>query len=437
MFNVDPGVYALGRFLSWMIFYYVFTSLYKRPKIYLTAILVVISLLADALLGNYSYLIAAILIYLLLWHKWKLNFLLINSILLTSLFRLISESIANTTIIIFHNNNLMTKSLVGSFIFVAMNTLIRLLIAVIFVYVYKHFNIENNWNVAKSKLLSLLLLYLFAVIYIFMYFIQKLQAYSDLIVSILLFILVQCIFIVLIFLKENQTQQIAYNRELTKEQLKNLKMYTNQLEKDQITLRDFEANYKGVIAGLRTVAKDGNYDEMQQSLSKLENYSDGYFDNISMQLFKDLNNVHNPYLKSLLISKLTLINQNKINCHFECRDAIDDIYINIFDLVRLLGISIDNAIEATKGQKDSEIQIAIVKEATQTSFLINNTKTDQTDLSTMMQEGYSTKQHHSGFGMVNVQDIKKKYPNLFVQYRQKDNWFNLSILIIESEGGKI
>jgi len=208
-------------------------------------------------------------------------------------------------------------------------------------------------------------------------------------------------------------------------------MYTDQLEHDQIKLRGFERNYKNTISDLKIIAQKGDYQKMDDSLGILEDYSDSYFDNISMQLFKDLNNVQNPYLKSLLISKLTLIHQNNIVCHFECRYVVDDALINIFDLVRLLGISFDNAIEATKDQPASEIQAAIIQEKQQLSFVINNTVKSETSVSEMMQDGFTTKQHHSGFGLVNVQDIKKKYPNLFVQYRKNGQWFTLNIIIIK------
>ncbi|MCS6109301.1 hypothetical protein DWV12_18635, partial [Clostridium botulinum] len=219
--------------------------------------------------------------------------------------------------------------------FIIVNLLVQLAISITLIYLYEKFNIEENWNIAKSALFGLLIGYLFIVIFLFMRIIQHYQAYSDLISSIMLFILIQCIFIVIIFLKGNQTQRQTHTRELTKKQLKNLKMYTHQLEHDQIKLRGFERNYKGTIAGLKEIAKTGDFQQMQTSLGTLEDYSNSYFDNISMQLFKDLNNVQNPYLKSLLISKLTLIHQNQIECHFECRDVVSDGFINIFDLVRL------------------------------------------------------------------------------------------------------
>lgn len=431
MIYVDPSVYAIGRILAWILFYLIFWVIYQPKKTYPLILIGLVSILLDIFFTKAAFLVTILLLYLGLNGFKKINLFLINAILLDSFLKLIGDILSQTTTILFFGNHLTTKTILGSCLYVGLGFLVRLILSLAFLFFYKRFEIEENWHIKTSSLFSLLFGYLYVVINIFMSIVSHFQAYSDLISGIMLFILIQCIFILIIFLKGNQIQKSDYTRELTKEQLKNLKMYTDQLEHDQIKLRGFEQNYKGVIAGLRKVALDGDYQKMQQSLSQLEDYSDSYFDNISMQLFKDLNNVQNPYLKSLLISKLTIINQNKTACHFECRDVVNDIPINIFDLVRLLGISIDNAIEATKNQTHGQIQIALIQEQQQLSFVINNTTTEKTDIAEMMQEGFTTKQHHPGLGMVNVQDIKKKYPNLFVQYRKNDKWFNLNIVIIK------
>ncbi|WP_334352883.1 GHKL domain-containing protein [Companilactobacillus sp. HBUAS56257] len=390
--------------------------MYPSKIIYLRFFLV-ISSLSQWYWHDISYLLVAIMLYSVLfkndsWH------LLLNTILLTSLLRLISEIVAKAMQILLPNQNI--------FIVITLNILIKLVIVVIFVFLYQRFSFKRNWQLAKSNLISYLLTYLFVVIYLFMHLIQQINA--DLLASSFLFIMLQIAFIVILFLKTNQTQRLAYRRELTKDQLHNLKLYTDQLEKDQLHLRKFERNYKNIFTILQMLADKNDYQAINESLHQLEIYSNSYFDNISMQLFKDLGNVQNPYLKSLLISKLTLISQNKINCQFECRDVVNQVAIDVFDLVRLLGISIDNAIEATKQQENGEIQIAIVQNG-QLIFLINNTITDKVDLQTMMQSGYTTKKNHSGFGMVNIQEIQKKYPNLFIQYHQINNQFKLSIQI--------
>lgn len=431
MIYINPAIDVIGRVLSGLVFFYVFNSLYRPNKNYIFVISAIFIVITAVFIPDYAYFINAIILYLAFQRHQKTKLLLLNTILLSSLIQLLGETLTNTAAFFFNSQNISTKTLWGSILFVSITLLIQIIISAIFIISYRYFNIEEDWNIAHSSLFGLLIGYLFIVIFFFMRIIQHYRAYSDLMSGIMLFILIQCFFIVIIFLKGNQTQAETYTRELTKEQLKNLKMYTDQLETDQIKLRGFERNYKGTIAGLRKIAKTGDYQQMKASLGTLEDYSNSYFDNISMQLFKDLNNVQNPYLKSLLISKLTLIHQNNITCHFECRDTVNDVLINVFDLVRLLGISIDNAIEATKNQKNGEIQIAIIEETAQLSFVINNTTEEHTDISDMMQEGFTTKQHHSGVGMVNVQDIKKKYPNLFVQYRKNGKWFNLNLAIIK------
>lgn len=424
-------IYTIGKLLAWLIFYGVFYSLFHFKKYYLPGFILV-SFLSEIFLKDYSYLITFSFVYIVLWHHKKWNLTLINTLLLSSLIRLIYETLADTIIA----DKISTHVISGILLFVVASFLIKVITAIVFIFLYKRFDIEEKWQIDQSSLLSILLIYLFIAIYIFMHFIQENKAYSDLTIGVFAFIIIQCVFIAVLFGKASQTQQLAYKRELTKEQLKNLKMYTDQLEKDHLHLREFEHSYKDGIATLRSVAGDGDYTAMKQALEKLEVYSNGYFDNISMQLFKDLNNVQNSYLKSLFISKLTLIHQDNIKCHFECRNVIEDIDINIFDLVRLLGISIDNAIEATKGQTGAQIQIAIVKEKQQLSFLINNTIHSETKIQTMMQEGFTTKKNHSGLGMVNVQDIKKKYPNLFVQYRKNNDWFNLNITLLDLGGAE-
>jgi hypothetical protein len=327
--------------------------------------------------------------YLFIPHQKNPDHFLINTILLSSLVKLLASILNNSTILTFLAKAISLRNFTG-YPFITIQILIELAVAAVFLFVYRTFDLENKLAIKDSSVLGLLLGYLYVVIFFFMKSIQYYQAYSDLISGILLFILIQCIFIVILFLREIQNQKVAYSRELTRNQLKNLKMYTDQLEKDQIKLRGFKHSYKDLIANLRTVADTGNYEAMTNSLSKLEDYSDSYFDNISMQLFKDLNNVKNPYLKSLLISKLTLISQHKTNCHFECKDVVDDVSINIFDLVRLLGISIDNAIEATNDQAHGEIQIAFVKDDQQLAILINNT----TDTDNSVSDIVARRLHH-------------------------------------------
>ncbi|WP_164506065.1 GHKL domain-containing protein [Companilactobacillus insicii] len=200
------------------------------------------------------------------------------------------------------------------------------------------------------------------------------------------------------------------------------------MEKEQLKLRKFKHDYKNMIVSLRSFTS--RIPELDETINKFDDYSSDYFKGQFLNQYKDLRNVENSYLKSLLISKFHTISLNETKCTFECRNKINNSSINIFDLIRLLGISIDNAIESTKGQSNGEINISIVKENNQLLFLINNTSSSTESVHKLVSEGYSTKKGHSGLGLSNIQEIKKKYPdNIISKYEKSDKWFKLELII--------
>jgi Predicted membrane-associated, metal-dependent hydrolase len=164
---VESIIYDAGKLLAWFIFYGIFYSLFKLEKYYLP-VFVLISFLSEIFLNDYSYLITFAIVYLALWRHKKWNLALINALLLTSLIRLIYETLTSTILI-----KISTRTISGVLLFVALGLLIKMFIAIIFVFLYKRFEIEEKWQIDQSALLSLLLVYLFIAIYVFMHFIQK------------------------------------------------------------------------------------------------------------------------------------------------------------------------------------------------------------------------------------------------------------------------
>ncbi|WP_164509342.1 GHKL domain-containing protein [Companilactobacillus jidongensis] len=258
--------------------------------------------------------------------------------------------------------------------------------------------------------------------------VQKYEAYKNLITEIILFLALQSSLVIFLFIYDRKRQKEKYKQNIIEEKSKNLELYTQSLEKEQLKLRKFKHDYKNMIVSLRSFTS--KIPELDETINKFDDYSSDYFKGQFLNQYKDLGNVENSYLKSLLISKFHAINLNETECTFECRDKIDNLTINIFDLIRLLGISIDNAIESTENQSNGKIGINIVKKNNQLLFLINNTSPSNGSVYKLMNEGYSTKQGHSGFGLSNIQEIKKKYPdNITSKYEKSDGWFKLELII--------
>ncbi|TGY28402.1 GHKL domain-containing protein, partial [Lactobacillus johnsonii] len=51
-------------------------------------------------------------------------------------------------------------------------------------------------------------------------------------------------------------------------------------------------------------------------------------------------------------------------------------------------------------------------------------------LSKIQQTGFSTKKNHQGLGLSNINQLKQKYPTLFVNYRINNNWFIFTLNIV-------
>ncbi|APU72450.1 GHKL domain-containing protein [Companilactobacillus crustorum] len=419
------GPHLLRIFLAWIIFYYIFNLIYHsdlspKYRIGIYSFLTVISVVINILLAGYGFIFIALAIYFCLWPKRSNNYYLINIILLNFLVKFFAIIIPSPVLMHFYPHPNTTTYEMNLII-----VLVEFIFSVAFVYFYNFFKLNNFFQSRRTAMTSILLAYIYIIFYMFLLFMQHFQAYEPLIIGIFFLILLQCLFIIIIFSVTRRRQKKVFQDQFSEEQVKNLKLYTDQLEHDQLKLRHFKHDYKNLLFSLKTVADDKDYQAMISALDKLENYFDDYLNNLSMDLYKDLNNVKNPYLKSLFISKLNKINHYHIRSFFNCSEKLDSVPINIFDLVKLLNQAIDNAILFTKRQEAGKIQLAITKEDRQLAFLINNTVANLP----------TTEREQDYLDLLNIKNLKKKYPNLFIQYSKNDKWFRFHITLI-TQGDK-
>ncbi|WP_054642934.1 GHKL domain-containing protein [Companilactobacillus kimchii] len=299
-----------------------------------------------------------------------------------------------------------------------------IVVSIIFILIYNFFNINKRLD-KKTPLTTIILGYVYLIFFTILILVQSFKNYPYFILGTLLFIVIQSFFVIIIFLYRRLRNHKAYQDKFAEEQVKNLKIYTDQLESDQLKLRHFKHDYKNLLFSLKTVVDEQDNIAMNQALDKLENYSDGYLNNLSMDLFQDIKNVHNSYLKSLLISKINTINQKDIASHFTCNQELDDLPINIFDFINLLDTAIDNAIYFTQKQNNGEIYLSINQEGQQLAFLIYNSIANQPN--TAIEE----KKHLDR--LLHIRTLRKKYSNLFIQSNQSQKWFRFNIILITKE----
>ena len=414
--------------ISRLFFLFTFFKIYNinlinKKKKMLIPIFYFLLLYIDLFMNPFFDFIYIFILYILLRNHKKDYYLLI-SIITALLIVLIAEILSSTIL-----SSIYSSINVSDIFLVTIELCVQLVEIIIFNYILHKAQMVNVFQNNKSWTPSLIGIYFFAVLLSFIYFIQRFKAYTTLISGILIFLFIQSIVVIYLFIYTYNRQKESFEKKLTHDQLENLRQYTAQLDADQKEMHKFKHDYRNILNGLNEIAIEDNNTDLKKSLNELEGYSSKYFSNISMDDFKDLEYVSNTYIKSLLLGKFKIIKANNIDCYFECKSDIDKVSINIFDLIRVLGVSIDNAIEAVKNQKEGKIKIILMNSHDQLDITIQNTVTKNIQINEIKNYGFTTKNNHSGLGLVNIQDIKKKYQNLLVHYDIADNLFSINFVI--------
>ncbi|EGE9351495.1 GHKL domain-containing protein, partial [Listeria monocytogenes] len=179
------------------------------------------------------------------------------------------------------------------------------------------------------------------------------------------------------------------------------------LEVSQQELRKFKHDYKNLLLSLKELTFENSQETFKKGIRTLEEYSEDYLNSINWQ-YSDMENLGNLYIKSLFISKIYKIQEAGIDFHFECKYFVEEVPIHVFDLIRMLGISLDNAIEAAIKAEEPKIHVAVIKEKEQLVFIIQNSSVKITEsISKLMSVGFSMKEGHLGLGLSNIQEMKK------------------------------
>lgn len=218
--------------------------------------------------------------------------------------------------------------------------------------------------------------------------------------------------------------------KLSLQQINDLKIYTQQLESSQRSLRKFKHDYQNMLLSLKLSAKKSHDKEL---IDKLAEYSSKTLEDKVLWQFNDVDNVKDELLKSLFISKLNRIFQNNIQYSFECRIVIENLSnkYNSFNIVRILGIVYDNAIEESLEFGDeAKIDTMIYQENGELEIEIRNRYRD-TDLTIqdMKKSGFTTKKNHDGLGLANIEELSQSYNDIFINYQIKDGWFTFLMVM--------
>ena len=126
----------------------------------------------------------------------------------------------------------------------------------------------------------------------------------------------------------------------------------------------------------------------------------------------------------MLSAKLIYAHESGIDVTIDIPDRVDSFPMDTVDLARILGIFLDNAMEAAPTAEQPQIGLNIIQHKAGVSIIISNRFQDNgIILHKLKQHGFSTKTGHQGIGLSNARKIISSYNNVLLETTMQRNCF--------------
>ncbi len=213
---------------------------------------------------------------------------------------------------------------------------------------------------------------------------------------------------------------------MAKEKLKqyeHLKQYTENLEQTYNNLRSFKHDYVNIIASISSYLEEKQYERLTKYFYKHIVPTRQKLVQNTESLNK-LMHIRQLEIKSLLSYKLMYALEQGISVHVDIPNDIEVFRMEPVEFTRILGIYLDNAIEAAHETSKPSIELHIADCGTHTAILLSNTFLNHgLSVADMTRLNTSTKGKDRGIGLANVQIILGRYPEIFHETYIRDNFF--------------
>lgn len=289
------------------------------------------------------------------------------------------------------------------------------------------FNIDILENINKKNKYILIANVIFAIIVIFMQ-IYLIVYYNDKLPSFI--ILINILSLIAYFGISIFSMVKTMKLEKTTADLEQEKLYNKTLQILHDNIRAFKHDFSNIIAGIGGYVETDDieglkkyYKQLLQDCSQVNNLS---------SLSPD--SINNPAVYAVLANKYYKADSLGIKINLETFIDFNNLHMEIYEFTRILGIFMDNAIEAASECDNRLINVIIRNDLRQNRQLLiieNTYKNKDINLDKIYEKGYSTKPKNTGLGLWEVDKIIKKHKNLARYTTKTDEFFKQQLEIYD------
>ena len=220
----------------------------------------------------------------------------------------------------------------------------------------------------------------------------------------------------------------AMKLDIATRDLENAESYNNSLTVLYDNVKGFKHDFDNMVNIIGGYIQVNDIEGLKKYYASLEKDC-ARVNNVRML---NPNIINNPGIYNLIVSKYKKATDLDININFEFFFDFENLHMPIYEFSRILGILLDNAIEAAKECEEKQINLVFResrKQHVQLVIIENTYMNKDIDTKQIFEKGISGKENHSGIGLWEVNNIVKKNNNIVLNTTKDEKYFKQELQI--------
>ncbi|WP_462130480.1 GHKL domain-containing protein [Staphylococcus epidermidis] len=397
-----------------------------KDYIFITGIIILSAILYNVYASQA--LVLVVLIIIIFFYskvRWYSIVIVLMSTLLSYLTNFITVAISLYTENIIHN----------IYFYNIFHFSIFIILSLILAHLFKHLLIRLRYSyLYLSKRYYIIISFVLAIAFIYFYIISQtnLQESNSLNFYAIIFVSITVLLsLVILLLSAFALREMKYKRKL--QEIEAYYGYTLRIESINNEMRKFRHDYVNILTTLSDYIRE---DDMPGLRKYFDEHIVPMKDKLKTRSIK-MNGIEKlkvREIKGLITTKIIQAQEKRIPISIEVPDEIDRIDMNTVELSRIIGIIVDNAIEASENLEEPLINIAFIDNDESVTFIVMNKCSDDIPkIHELFEQGFSTKGDNRGLGLSTLKELTDSNENVLLDTVIENGYFVQKVEINNKE----
>ena len=397
-----------------------------KDYIFITGIIILSAILYNVY-SSQALVLVVLMIIIFFYSKvrWYSIVIVLMSTLLSYLTNFITVAISLYTENIIHN----------IYLYNIFHFSIFIILSLILAHLFKHLLIKLRYSyLYLSKRYYIIISFVLAIAFIYFYIISQtnLQESNSLKFYAIIFVsVIVLLSLVILLLSAFALREMKYKRKL--QEIEAYYEYTLRIESINNEMRKFRHDYVNILTTLSDYIRE---DDMPGLRKYFDEHIVPMKDKLKTRSIK-MNGIEKlkvREIKGLITTKIIQAQEKRIPISIEVPDEIDRIDMNTVELSRIIGIIVDNAIEASENLEEPLINIAFIDNDESVTFIVMNKCSDDIPkIHELFEQGFSTKGDNRGLGLSTLKELTDSNENVLLDTVIENGYFVQKVEINNKE----